>query len=236
MTWPEVALIVFFAAALQTLAGFGFALLVMPLLTLLLGIKMAAPLVALVGFFLYLINLLRYRRGLVWRETLQLLLPALLGVLVGVYALRILDEGLIKGVLGIVLVAYALFALLKPALPPLKSTIWAYPVGFLAGCLGGAFNTPGPPVIVYGNARVWPRDQFRSTLQVIFLASSATVILAHAAAGSITAEVARMAATALPALATGILLGAFIDRRTSHERFRTAVLALILATGVLMLV
>lgn len=226
----------FFAAALQTLAGFGFALLVMPLLTLLLGIKMAAPLVALVGFFLYLINLLRYRRGLVWRETLQLLLPALLGVLVGVYALRILDEGLIKGVLGIVLVAYALFALLKPALPPLKSTIWAYPVGFLAGCLGGAFNTPGPPVIVYGNARVWPRDQFRSTLQVIFLASSATVILAHAAAGSITAEVARMAATALPALATGILLGAFIDRRTSHERFRTAVLALILATGVLMLV
>ena len=81
-----------------------------------------------------------------------------------------------------------------------------------------------------------PRDQFRSTLQVIFLASSATVILAHAAAGNITAEVARMAAIALPALATGILLGAFIDRRMSHERFRTAVLALILATGVLMLV
>ncbi|MCB0240250.1 MAG: sulfite exporter TauE/SafE family protein [Anaerolineae bacterium] len=228
--------VIFFAATLQTLVGFGFALLVMPLLTLVLGIKTAAPLVALVGFTLYLVNLLRYRRGLVWRETLQLLLPALVGVLVGVQVLRTFDENLIKGVLGVVLIGYALFALFKPALPPLKSTVWAYPVGFLAGCLGGAFNTPGPPIIVYGNARVWPRDQFRSTLQVIFLASSATVILAHAAAGNITADVARMAAIALPALLAGIALGAFIDRRMSHERFRTAVLVLIMATGVLMLV
>ena len=218
------------------MAGFGFALLVMPLLTLLLGIKTAAPLVALVGFSLYLVNLLRYRRGLVWRETLQLLLPALLGVLVGVQALRALDETVIKRILGVTLIAYAMFSLFQPALPPLRSTIWVYPVGFLAGCLGGAFNTPGPPIVVYGNARVWQRDQFRSTLQVVFLASSATVILAHAAAGNITADVLRLAAVALPALAAGILLGALLDRRLSHERFRIIVLGLILATGVLLLI
>ena len=232
----QLAAIVFLAAALQTVAGFGFALLVMPVLILLLGIKTAAPLVALVGFSLYLVNLLRYRRGLVWRETLQLLLPALLGVLVGVQALRALDETVIKRILGVTLIAYAMFSLFQPALPPLRSTIWAYPVGFLAGCLGGAFNTPGPPVIVYGNARAWPRDQFRSTLQVVFLASSATVILAHAAAGNITADVLRLAAVALPALAAGILLGALLDRRLSHDRFRIIVLGLILATGVLLLV
>jgi len=172
----------------------------------------------------------------VWRETLQLLLPALLGVLVGVQALRTLDEAIIKGVLGVMLIAYALFALLKPALPPLRSTTWAYPVGFLAGCLGGAFNTPGPPIVVYGNARAWPRDQFRSTLQVVFLASSATVILAHAVAGNITADVLRLAAVALPALAAGILLGALLDQHLSHDRFRVVVLGLILATGVLLLV
>lgn len=232
----QLAAIVFLAAALQTVAGFGFALLVMPLLTLLLGIKTAAPLVALVGFSLYLVNLLRYRRGLVWRETLQLLLPALLGVLVGVQALRALDETVIKRILGVTLIAYAMFSLFQPALPPLRSTIWVYPVGFLAGCLGGAFNTPGPPIVVYGNARVWQRDQFRSTLQVVFLASSATVILAHAAAGNITADVLRLAAVALPALAAGILLGALLDRRLSHERFRIIVLGLILATGVLLLI
>ena len=236
MTLPILAMVVFLAAALQTLAGFGFALLVMPLLTLLLGIETAAPLVALVGFSLYLVNLLRYRRGLVWRETLQLLVPALVGVFVGVQALRVFDASLIKGVLGIVLIAYALYALLKPALPPLRSTVWAYPVGFLAGCLGGAFNTPGPPVIIYGNARAWPRDQFRSTLQVIFLASSATVIVAHAAAGNITTDVVRMTAVALPALAAGILVGAIVDRRLNHDRVRTIVLGLILVSGVLMLV
>ncbi len=57
-----------------------------------------------------------------------------------------------------------------------------------------------------------------------------------AAAGNITADVLRLAAIALPALAAGILLGALLDRRLSHERFRIVVLGLILATGVLLLI
>ncbi len=135
------------------------------------------------------------------------------------------------------LIAYALFALLKPALPPLESTVWAYPVGFLAGCLGGAFNTPGPPVIVYGNARAWPRDQFRSTLQVIFLASSATVITGSRRGREASQRMWR-AWLQSPCRRCWLVfvLGAYIDRRTNQERFRTAVLGLILATGVLLLV
>jgi uncharacterized membrane protein YfcA len=45
---------VFCSAVLQALAGFGFTLILMPVATMTLGIRMAAPLVALIALTLYL--------------------------------------------------------------------------------------------------------------------------------------------------------------------------------------
>ena len=70
MTPPFVlfAISVFTAAALQTLAGFGFAMIVMPLAVLVFGLEVAAPLVAVIALTLYVTNLARYRRALDFRE------------------------------------------------------------------------------------------------------------------------------------------------------------------------
>jgi len=236
MTNALLFAIVLLAALLQTISGFGFALLAMPLVALVIGVKEAAPLVALVGFTLYAVNLTRYRRGFDWRVLPPLAAAAALGTPVGVWALNYLDETLIKSALGVILIAYALYSLWRPQTAPLRSTLWAWPAGFLAGVLGGAFNTPGPPVIIYGNLRQWPRDLFRSTLQALFLFSSSLVILSHVAAGNLTTATIPTYLLLVPALLLGVWAGAAIDRRISNERFRLLVLALIFATGVLLLV
>ncbi|HSN77361.1 MAG TPA: sulfite exporter TauE/SafE family protein [Anaerolineae bacterium] len=228
--------IIFLAALLQTTSGFGFALMAMPLVALVIGVKAAAPLVALVGFTLYAVNLIRYRRGFDWRVLLPLAIAAALGVPLGVWALGNLDEQVVKSVLGVVLIAYALYGVWKPQTAPLRSSLWAYQAGFLAGILGGAFNTPGPPVIIYGNLKQWPRDLFRSTLQALFLFSSSLVIASHAVAGNLTRPVLTTYLLLVPALLLGVWAGAYVDRHMSNERFRILVLALIFATGVLLLI
>ncbi len=147
-----LSVIVFFAAFEQTISGFGFSLIVMPLATLALGLKTAAPLVALVGLTLYSINLLRYRESINPHEALRLGGAAALGVPIGIWGLVTLDEGLIKFILGLVLVAYALSSLARPATSRVLSQRWVYLAGVATGCLGGAYNTPGPPLIIYGTA------------------------------------------------------------------------------------
>jgi hypothetical protein len=189
-----------------------------------------------VGFTLYAVNLIRYRRGFDRRVVLPLAVAAALGVPFGVWALGNLDEHVVKTVLGVILIAYGLYSLWRPHTAPLRSDLWAYPAGFLAGVLGGAFNTPGPPVIIYGNLRQWPRDLFRSTLQALFLFSSSLVILSHIAAGNLTTATIPTYLLLVPALLLGVWAGARIDRRLSSERFRVLVIGLILATGVLMLI
>ncbi|MFQ5856424.1 MAG: hypothetical protein ACE5LU_12350, partial [Anaerolineae bacterium] len=74
----------------------------------------------------------------------------------------------VKRLLGLILIAYACYTLAHPVTPRLSSRRWVYPVGFVAGCLGGAYNTPGPPVIVYGSLRQWPKQEFRAMLQAFF--------------------------------------------------------------------
>ena len=77
----------------------------------------------------------------------------MVGIPLGVLMLKRVDETVVLTILGVVIVGYAVYGLLKLKLPRLDGAFWPYLVGFLSGVLGGAYNTSGPPVVIYGNCR-----------------------------------------------------------------------------------
>jgi uncharacterized membrane protein YfcA len=231
MTVLLVALIVFFAALVQILSGFGFALMVMPPITLLLGLRTAAPLVALTGLTSYAINLIRYRQAVDVREVLRMGTASALGVPVGLWILVNVDEAIIKPLLGLILIAYAIYRLVRPQGLRLCSPRWVYPAGFIAGCLGGAYNTAGPPVIIYGTLRQWSREEFRAVLQAFFFLNATLVVASHYLTHHLTPTVFTLFAYAVPALFLGILVGTWVDSRLSASHFRTLVTVMILLLG-----
>lgn len=226
-----LAIVVFAAALLQTLSGFGFSLIVMPLITLVMGLRTAAPLVALAGLTLYTINVIRYRRSINFDEVLRLGAAAALGVPVGVWALTSVSESIIKPALGLILIAYALYSLLAPKVAQLQAKGWVYVAGFAAGCLGGAYNTPGPPVVVYGSLRHWPKDEFRAAVQSLFFLTASLTVASHFFARRLTGSILTFYAAAVPAMLLGLFVGARIDRRVDKDRFRAIVTVMILLLG-----
>jgi hypothetical protein len=102
--------------------------------------------------------------------------------------------------------------------------------------LGGAYNTSGPPVILYGNCRRWSRDSFKSNLQGFFVVNSVVVLLSHGVAGGFTAEVWGLVPFGLGAAVVGIVAGTGLDKRLNPETFRKVVLVLLLVLGVRLLV
>jgi uncharacterized membrane protein YfcA len=235
MIAPVVAAIVFFAAFIQALSGFGFALMVMPLITIFIDLRTAAPLVALAALTSYIINVIRYRQAVDLRQVLRLGAASALGTPVGLWALVSVDEFVVKPLLGLILVAYAVYRLVHPTELHLCSSRWVYPAGFIAGCLGGAYNTPGPPVIVYGSLRQWSRAEFRAVLQAFFFLNATLVVASHCLARHFTPAVLTLYACAVPALLLGIFVGSRADSRLSRDRFRTIVTGMILLLGLSLL-
>jgi uncharacterized membrane protein YfcA len=226
---------VFAAAFLQATTGFGFALVAMPLVTFALGLEQAVPLVAGVALAVTCANSVRLRRSIERRELAALVGAALLGVPLGFWLFAHVPAAWVRTSLGAVLIAYALYAWLRPAHLPRPGVYWALPAGFLAGALGGAYNVPGPPVIVYGDLCAWSRNCYRATLQAFFFITGLVVVGGHALLGRYDRSTGLLLLLAAPALVAGNAAGVWADRFIDQRRFRQIVLWLILATGVMLL-
>ena len=236
MEWFLVFAIVFFAVFTQSVTGFGLALVSMPLLTAILGIQTAAPLVALFALVAEAILLITYRTHLDLRVVWRLAIASVLGVPLGVWALQTVPEEIVLTILGLVVAGYALYALLDFRLPEIKHRVWAYGAGFLAGILGGAYNTSGPPVIIYGHCRAWSPAEFKSNLQGFFALNSIVILVTHFLAGNYTSQVWQSVLVALPAVVLSIAAGVQLSKRIDATAFRRLVLLLLLLLGAWLIV
>ncbi len=230
-----IFLVILLGAFTQSLTGFGVSLVVMPALSLLLGVELAAPIGAIIAMFVQLILLRSFRDALNPRSIVALALSTVIAVPIGIYGLSRIDENLLLTALGIILVGYSLYALLRFRLPALSWSGWAYLFGFAGGLLGGAYNTAGPPYVIYGNCRGWQPAVFKGNLQALFMISGGVALLVHALSGNLTLDVARYALLAVPAILIGIWLGLRLDKRLNPHRFEQLVLVLLLVIGVRLL-
>ena len=226
-----IIVILMLAAFTESLSGFGSALVAMALLPLLMSVQEAVPLVALVSLAVELVLLIYYRSALNLQAIRRLVIAAILGIPLGILFLRGVDEKLVLMVLGVVLVTYAVYSLLRLRLPAFANPRWAWLFGFVAGILGGAYNTSGPPVVIYGQSQNWNPGEFKGNLQGFFLVNSFVVVVGHALGNNITPSTFQTFVFSVPALAVGIVAGLWLDRFIDPLRFRQIVQVLLIVLG-----
>lgn len=238
MLFPDILLVVVilsFGAFTQSVTGFGAGLVTMAFLPALLGIRVAAPVVALMNLTSEIVLLVKYRNSVQIRTVWPMVLASLLMIPLGVYALSNLDEKLVTRILGCVMAGFALWALLGVRLPELKHPAWGVLAGGLGGILGGAYNTSGPPVIIYGNCRRWLPDVFKANLTGYFILNSILICANHAWRGNFAPPAITYFLISLPVIGLAIWLGFRLDRRINPAIFRKIVLILLLVMGIWMI-
>lgn len=229
--WLVIAGIVAVASVAQTAVGFGTPLIAMPVLVPLLGIRTATPVSTVVGLLLSGLILWRLRQAFNVQAVAPLLLATLGGVPLGVALINWVDTAVLTTILGILVLGYALYALLSPRLPTLEHVGWAYGFGAVAGVLAGALNSAAPAVAMYGSARRWSPDAFRTNLQGYFLVVNTAVLLLHGLAGNLTAVFWQSVGWAIPGMLAGFGAGLWLASRIDPARFTRLVLLLLLVLG-----
>ena len=231
-----VLLIVFFAAFVRATVGFGDALLSVPLLTLLIGLDNAAPLVGLISVSTALLM-----SGLSWRKmdvrsVLPLLAAAVVGIPIGVFVLRNLGGAWLIHVLGVFLALFGVYRLVRPDVPGITHPALAPVLGFIAGMFGGAFNISGPFAVLYGSLRRWPPEVFRASLQGYFIVTSLTIAASQGVAGLWTTHTWSLYAFALPLTFTAIFIGNALLRRVPSERLERLISVAVVVLGITLIV
>jgi len=228
-------LILFVSTLIRATFGFGDALIAMPLLGLIMEIQTATPLVAMVNTTIAATICWGSWRTVDFKIGWRLVVSSFVGIPIGLWLLNLASEGLVKGTLGIILILFGWHHLQQPRLIPLLSPYWAYAFGLVAGILGGAYNTNGPPVIIYGILRRWPATLFRATLQGYFLPTGLLILIGHGLGGLWNSQVLRLYSWALPIVLAAIFLGEMIHHRIPLKRFERLLYLVLIILGFLLL-
>lgn len=217
-TTLQVLAVLFLATFIRSALGFGEALVAVPLLALTMPVQVAAPLAVLVSITVATVVVIQDWRNVHLRSAGWLVLSTLFGIPVGLLLLKTVAESIVKAVLGVFIIAFALYSLAGRK-PELHSDRLAPVFGFTAGILGGAYGMNGPPLVVYGVLRRWQPMQFRATLQGYFLIASLVGMAGYAFTGLWTRTVSGYFLLSLPLALFAIFLGRAIHRRLTSSRF-----------------
>ncbi len=237
-TTLHVLIVVFIATLIRSAIGFGEALIAVPLLALRLPIEISAPLAALISITIALIVVVQDWRKIHLHSTGWLIFATLFGIPLGLTLLTSSHQRLVKAMLALVIIAFAVYSLIGEKPPQLTrdSKPWLLGCGFTAGVLGGAYGMNGPPLAIYGAMRRWTAQQFRATLQGYFLPASALGMVGYWVKGLWVPAVTHYFLISLPAMIPAILLGKFVNHRLHGEVFLKYIYCALVVIGAVLLV
>lgn len=234
LTVLGVAAVVLAAALLQSVSGFGFALISVPLLAMLIGAKDAVAAASLFSLSSSFVQFGRTRQSVRWPVVGRLTAGAMAGMPLGLVILLAVDEQVLRGMIAVtVLVMVAVLA--TGVRPRGEGVLLDVGAGFVSGVLNTSVSTNAPLVLAL-QTRDFQPPEFRATISATYAASSIVGVALFAASGRYTADALAASAVGIPTLVIGWVVGARVARHFPPRRFRSLVLGLLVATSVSALV
>ena len=171
--------------------------------------------------------------GVTVRRFWPLFLAAVPGLILGLALLDRIEQVQAAAVLGLVLIAYGLFALANPqfVLSPRLAGPLAMPTGLLTGTVNGLTGSQVMPVLPYLLALNLAPNQFIQAINCSFTLSSLVMAIGLSQLGLMTLETGLISGVGVLVVFFGVTLGNRVRRHLSPVQFRQAVLILLIAAG-----
>ena len=225
--------VVFFAAFVRGVAGFGFALITAPTLLLILSPKSVVAINLLLGIPSSALLLSYAFRQVDLRKILPLAAGSLLGIPLGVYIIKVIAPSALKVLIGGLTVFFAIPLILGFGAVFRREKLVSGVSGFLSGILSSSTSLGGPPVVLFMHNQNWRKEVIYSSLAAYFFFVCCCAIGALLVSGLIDGKVVVSAVSLVPALFVGLGLGLVAFSRINAGLFRRLSIAIVVAAGVL---
>ena len=182
-------LVMLVSMTLAGLIGFAANVTALPLLSMFLPLKTAVPMLVLISATQSVVQAIRVRTQIHWREAGHILFFVLLGMPCGFFMLQYLPELLMKGLLGLFVASTAIKGMIDLARgvrKPFVERPWHRLLLFFSGFMTGAFGCGGPLMVIYSRNRYRDKELFRVMQFTCGGTTMTLTCLTHVVSGSYT--------------------------------------------------
>jgi uncharacterized membrane protein YfcA len=235
------ALILMGAFTVRSAAGFGAGLIAIPMLALILPVSTAVSLASIFTTLTSVQQVTRQWRQVAWRQFILIFSYSMVGIGLGLYFLKLLNEDFMRHGLGIFMILYSLYALLSTGTAFYVPSRWHGAIGAGVGIVGGLCSAlfgagAGPIYVVYFDILRLEKAVFRATMSAVVVLGGAARIAGYESDGFYGASTLGLLAIGLPSVIVGSWLGDRIVNRLSAGAFSRLVAGIMLASGIALFV
>ncbi|HUW01036.1 MAG TPA: sulfite exporter TauE/SafE family protein [Acidimicrobiales bacterium] len=228
-----------FAAFVKGVTGLGYPLIVVPLATLVTGIEDAVVAVAVPNLAanLWMCWSERSARGET-RDLPRLLVPGVVGAVVGTFALVNMPEEPLLALLALTVLGFVVLFVRSPELRLTEAVThrWSPVVGAATGVVQGAVGTSGPVIATWLHGYRLGTSAYVYAITLIFAFTGSVQITVLVSQGEMTGgRLVGSLAAGIP-MAVMIPLGTRFRERLDGPRFERAVMVVLVATSIAMIV
>ena len=222
----------FLAAFGVGLAGFADALIAAAVWLHVLPPVQAVPLIMATGMVIHLLSLVYLRKHIELSLLWPFIVGGAIGVPIGTWMLSYVEPKPFRLVIGGFLLAYSLFAFVRPHFKSVaggRSVDGA--VGLVGGVLGGFAGLSGVVPTLWANMRGWRKDVQRGVYQPFIFVMHGMGLGWLAGSSMLDRSLLTRWLWCLPAVVLGTWLGLKLYRRIDEQQFRRIILVLLFLSG-----
>jgi uncharacterized membrane protein YfcA len=208
-----------------------------PLLAHLVPLRYLVPLLSLMDLLAALSVGLRTRRGVRWDELRRVVPFMVVGIVAGLGMLVYAPEKPLLAGLGLFLVAYSAYTLLRRGGPVELSHRWGPPAGFASGAFASMYGNGGLIMALYAGGRLRDKEELRATSAAVVAVNASVRVVLFGALGLLSQDGLLLSAALLvPSLLLGLFLGNRIHTAVSPATVLRAIYLVVAIAGAILLV
>lgn len=224
-------LLIVFAMFVQSLTGFGGALVAMPISIMLLGVDVSRPSIMILTTITALCVAIPNYRDINWKKLAIMTIVMLAGVIAGDFFFSTVSAKPLLIVYGIIVFLIGLKKLLLPNI--LKIPVWGqYAALCAAGIMQGLFISGGSFLVIYAVEQLKNKKEFRATVSAVWVPLNIYLAIKYAVCGIFTIPVLKITAFAVIPELIAIWAAGRIANKLKQETFLKITYIILIMSGV----
>lgn len=226
-------LIILFSSFVQSITGFGFAVVGTPLLLFFMEPMQVVSLMTVGALLLNLMVIYKTRGRADAKVIWPLFAASLFGIVPGVYILKVIDSSILKLCIGILILAVSFFMASNYTVTIKREKLATVLVGIVSGFMGGSTSLSGPPVALFLMNQQQDKEAFRANLVRFFCFGNIATLSVMYYMDTVDSAIATQVMYAIPGILIGVWLGEKAFAKVSPKFFRYLTLSIIIFCGVM---